>query len=112
MHFFSSSSSKVSSSLDSWSKSVRAFKLSLNVISFSPELVSRSKENVGERSGPISKLMLANSTSENIFLHVFYIIFCQISFLPGLAKGGGATGSILVLVMGLEDLEGLGACKG
>lgn len=93
MHFFSSSSSKVSSSLDSWSKSVRAFKLSLNVISFSPELVSRSNENVGERSGPISKLMLANSTS-------------------GLAKGGGATGSILVLVMGLEDLEGLGACKG
>ena len=111
MHFFSSSSSKVSSSLDSWSKSVRAFKLSLNVISFSPELVSRSKENVGERSGPISKLMLANSTSENI-LDRLHIIFGLVSSIPGLAKGGGATGSILVLVMGLEDLEGLGACKG
>jgi len=93
MHFFSSSSKKVARSLESWSKSVRGLRFSLKVISFSPELVSRSKENVGERSGPISKLMLANSTS-------------------GLAKGGGATGSIFVLVMGLEDLEGLGACKG
>ena len=64
MHFFSSSSNKVARSFESWSKSVRGFRLSLKVISFSPELVSRSKENVGERSGPISKLMLENSTSE------------------------------------------------